>query len=66
MRASTFQASDRRSKHSCSNAGALCKFLVIDAQNVLDQITSDRRNKRADWFLYILFIPSGSPNECCL
>ena len=42
-----FQASDRRSKHSCSNAGALCKFLAIDAQNVHDQITSDRRNKRA-------------------
>ena len=47
MRASMFQASDRRSKHSCSNAGAVCKFLVIDAQNVHDQITSDRRNKRA-------------------
>ena len=43
----TIQASDQRSKHSCSNAGALRKFHVTDGQNVRDQITNDRRYKRA-------------------
>ena len=38
-----FQASDRRSKRSCSNARALrTKFHVIEGQNARDQITSDR------------------------
>ena len=45
-----------------------CKFHVTDGQNMLNQITSGRRSKRA-WSKYILCIPyilSGSPNECWL
>ena len=44
------------------------KFHVRDSQNVLDQITSDTRSKRA-WLKCILCIPfilSGSPNKCWL
>ena len=45
-----------------------CKFHVKDRQNMLNQITSDRRSKRA-WSKCILCIPyilSESPNECWL
>ena len=47
---------------------ALRKFHVTDGQNTRDQITSDRRSKRA-WSKCVLCIPyilSGSPNECWL
>ena len=45
-----------------------CKFHVTDGQNMLNQITSGRRSKRA-WskcILCILYILSGSPNKCWL
>ena len=50
--------------HRC----ALRKFHVTDSQNTRDQITSDRRSKRAwsNCVLCIPFILSGSPNECWL
>ena len=35
---SELQTSDRRSKRSCFNVGALCKFYVIEGQNARDQI----------------------------
>ena len=47
---------------------ALIKFHVRGGQNTRDQITSDRRSKRA-WSHCIMCIPfilSGSPNECCI
>ena len=50
------------------NAFALRKFHMTDGQNTRDQITSDRRSKRA-WskcVLRISYILIGSPNECCL
>ena len=36
--AGKFQAQNRRSKRSCSNAGTLHKFHVKESQNVHDQI----------------------------
>ena len=47
---------------------ALLQLHVTDNQNTRDQITSDRRFKRA-WSNCILYIPrilSGSPNKCWL
>ena len=47
---------------------ALIKFHVRGGQNTRDQITSDRRSKRA-WSHCIMCIPfilSGSPNEYCI
>ena len=47
---------------------ALIKFHVRGGQNTRDQITSDRRSKRA-WSHCIMCIPfilNGSPNECCI
>ena len=44
---------------------ALRKFHVTDGQNTRDQITSDRKSKRA-WSKFVLYIPyifSGSLNE---
>ena len=35
---SELQTSDRRSKRSCINVGALRKFHVIEGQNACDQI----------------------------
>ena len=47
---------------------ALRKFHVTDGQNTRDQITSDRRSKRAwsNCVMCIPFILGGSPNECWL
>ena len=36
---SELQTSDRRSKRSCFNVGALRKFHVIEGQNARDQVT---------------------------
>ena len=60
---------DQSSKRFCSNVRcALRKFHVTDGQNTRDQITRERRSKRA-WSNYVLRIPfilRGSPSECWL
>ena len=58
---------DQGSKRFCSmipQRRALLKFHVTDSQNTRDQITSDRRSKRA-WSKYVLCI-NTYPNECWL
>ena len=43
------------------------KFCLIDVPNTCDQILSDQRRSRSNWFLWIPFILiSGRPNECAL
>ena len=52
-----------------SSDAVLCvKFHVRDSQNTRDQISSDRRFKRAwsNCVMYIPYILSGSPNQCWL
>ena len=58
---------DQGSKRFCSmipQRRALVKFHVTDSQNTRDQITSDRRSRRA-WSKYVLCI-NTYPNECWL